>query len=199
MPGIRLLTGLIIGTGCLAVSVPAAAQSQSVPPAGGQELPLCRDAEPGDQCRTRNGSIRVRRAAADTHRENAARPDSFGGDEPTWVREPRPDGFGGDEPTWVEEPRADAFGGDEPTWVRQPRPDGFGGADVGFVTGNPSGNARPEAMECENCDDDEDVPQGPVDNTPRPQSPRDPVPGDDEDDCEWNNPAGGPDQEECDE
>lgn len=167
MPDIRLLTGLIIGTGCLAVSVPAAAQSQSVPPAGGQELPLCRDAEPGDQCRTRNGSIRVRRAASDTHRENAARPDSFGGDEPTWVREPRPDGFGG--------------------------------ADVGFVTGEPSGNARPEAMECENCDDDEDVPQGPLDNTPRPQSPRDPVPGDDEDDCEWNNPAGGPDQEDCDE
>ena len=54
-------------------------------------------------------------------------------------------------------------------------------------------------MECEFCDDDEDIPQGPIDNTPRPAEPAPQDPGDADDDCEWRNPAGGPDQEFCDE
>lgn len=205
MTGIRNLTLLFVSASCLAISAPAHAQRQAVEPSPDRTLPLCRVAEPGAQCRTRNGEVRVRRGRAAPTATDAPQPDNFGGGDVGFATEPA-DGtppttnnLGGGDPGWAIRERPETeFTGDEPTWVRAPRPDGFGGDDVGFATA-PGGSApAPEAMECENCDDDEDEPQGPIDNTPRPQEPTSEEP-DDEEDCEWRNPAGGPDQEFCDE
>jgi len=187
MPGIRNLTLLFVSTSCLAISAPASAQRQAVQPAPDRSLPLCRVAEPGEQCRTRNGDIRVRRGRPAPN--DAPETENFGGDDVGFATAPA------DGP----QPTTNNLGGGDPGWeVRERRDTQFGGGDVGFVTGGGANAPAPEAMECEHCDDDEDEPQGPIDNTPRPQEPTSEEP-EDEEDCEWRNPAGGPDQEFCDE
>ncbi|QNL19943.1 hypothetical protein HXX25_11765 [Hyphobacterium sp. CCMP332] len=161
------------------------AQRQDARSVQNEMLPLCRDAEAGERCRTRNGTVRVRRGQRAGSGNEPGLTNNLGGGDPGWeVR-----GEGDTEPR-----------GEAPGQVRQPDVQNFGGADVGFITGRGGNAPEPEAMDCELCDDDEDTPQGPIDNTPRPdtRAPQGPDGGED-DDCEWHNPAGGPDQEFCDE
>ncbi|GJL96218.1 MAG: hypothetical protein DHS20C06_00350 [Hyphobacterium sp.] len=205
MSNIRILSMLLVGASSLAMSAPANAQRQSAQQsAPDRNLPLCRVADPGETCRTRSGEIRVRRGRpAPTERE-APTTNNLGGGDPGWeVREQHGTQFGGDDvgfataPADGVDPTTHNLGGGDPGWEVRERPGTqFGGGDVGFATGGTA--SAPEAMECENCDDDEDEPQGPIDNTPRPQEPTSEAPDDDED-CEWRNPSSGPDQEFCDE
>lgn len=201
------ITAAALAFACLAAPGPADAQRRTAQPAPDSALPLCREAAAGERCRTRNGTVRIRRGARPgTGATDAPGTSNLGGGDPGWgvrgervtAEEPvsdaasRRNNFGGEDPGWVRQPDGgNEFGGDDPGWVQAPdgrlaRP--VGGGDV----------PAPEAMECEFCDDDEDEPQGPIDNTPRPQSPA-PSEPEEEEDCEWRNPAGGPDQEFCDE
>jgi hypothetical protein len=184
---VTLITSASLG---FAASGTAEAQRQAIQPTPDGSLPLCRVAEPGEQCRTRNGEIRVRRGRVSPADADTPETDNFGGGDVGFVTAPA----NGPQPT------TNNLGGGDPGWQVRERPiSEFGGDDVGFVVGGNSATApAPEAMECESCDDDEDEPQGPIDNTPRPQEPTSEEP-DDEEDCEWHNPAGGPDQEFCDE
>lgn len=144
----------------LTSSLAAPATAQTVRREDREELPLCRLAEPGERCRTRNGEIRIRTAAAP--------------------------GTGGQ------------FQGDEVDFERQAASRSERVSRSENLQPHRLDAPEPEAMDCENCDDDEDLPQGPIDNTPRPQEPAPQEPEDDED-CTWRNPSEGPDQEFCDE
>lgn len=71
--------------------------------------------------------------------DSAARPDSFGGDEPTRVETPDPTNrLGGGDPGWevqnaTDTPDAGGFMGDEPTWVRpSDQTNQLGGGDPGW-------------------------------------------------------------------
>jgi len=177
------LTILLMGATSLSVAAPATAQRQTTAPASEVALPLCRLADPGEQCRTRNGDIRTRRGNRRGNAPDAPTTNNLGTNDPGWEIRERPD---------TEE------GGNGQALLREPRPDGFGGEDIGFAIGGAGDTPEPEAMECDFCDDDEDVPQGPIVNTPLPDEPTTSEP-EEEEDCEWRNPAGGPDQEFCDE
>lgn len=173
-----------------------------------QALPLCRNAEAGQRCRTRNGEIRIRRG----NRQN------FGGDEPTWVRPEVDDEVlvqfeEGDPDRPVVSGRrmngrdapAEAASGNEGrndlAITRREMTTQFGGDDVGFLTG--AETPEPENMESDYSDDDDEGPQLP--QTPvNPRRPTDtgtrtPPADEDPEDCVWNNPEEGPDQEFCDE
>lgn len=178
------MTGPILAVfmtaGLLAFPGVADAQRQGVQAGSERSLPLCRNADPGERCRTRNGTIRVRPARRPRNGEGTGQAQPLGGGDPGWQ---------------VRRERREEFGGDEPSWVAQPN-----SAAPGPAAGGQTNGPEPTAMECEFCDDDEDVPQGPIDNTPRPDTPAPQEPeGGEDDDCEWRNPAGGPDQEFCDE
>ena len=211
------LRALLLGASLAMLATPALAQTRQIErPQPSAELPLCRDAEPGERCRTRSGEVRVRRGPAERPAPNA-----LGGGDPGWEvrqentrdiprgpasgRTVRPDAgdgdsFTGEETVFPAAPRGDSFGGEDAGWVRDPDGGRFGGEDPGWVRPPGAGDPQtPQAMECELCDDDEDVPQGPIDNTPRPQSPAPQEPAGEEEDCEWRNPSQGPDQEFCDE
>lgn len=173
-----------------------------------QALPLCRSAEAGQRCRTRTGEIRIRRG----NRQN------FGGDEPTWVRPEVDDEVlvqfeEGDPDRPVLSGRRmngrdaapETASGEEdragPAMIRREMTTQFSGGDVGFASGN--GGQEPQNMESEFSDEEGDGPQLP--NTPQnPDQPTDtgartePAEKDPED-CVWNNPEEGPDQEFCDE
>jgi len=183
MTYIHKLTILLIGATSLAVAAPAAAQRQTTAPASEAALPLCRLAEPGEQCRTRNGDIRTRRGHRGGNAPDAPATNNLGTNDPGWEFRERP----------VSQESSDGS-----RTLREVAPAQFGGEDIGFATGGNGTAPEPEAMECEFCDDDEDEPQGPIDNTPRPNEPTTSEP-EEEDDCDWHNPAGGPDQEFCDE
>lgn len=158
------LGAAVLITSVVAISTGAEGQRAQVNPTSETRLPLCRQAEPGERCRTRSGEVRTR-PGTPAAQPPAGSPNNLGGGDPGW----------------------------------EVRPDEFGGGDVGFATA-PGEAGGPQAMECENCDDDEDLPQEPVDRTPRTDSGRtssdEPA---EEEDCTWTNPSQGPDQEFCDE
>ncbi len=181
---------LALASGLLAAPSAADAQRQTTqgqtmqrpaPEAEEQsERAPCRDGERGRHCRVRAADVGVRQ-------ETGA--NELGGADPGWgVRQEAADA-----------PDAENFGGEDPGWVRdrlQARPRD-GAAMARPVSG---GQAPAEHMECEFCDDDEDLPQGPIDNEPGPAEPESPdEPSEEEDDCVWRNPPEGPDQEFCDE
>jgi len=169
------MTGAVLASA--AFSNTAEAQRQSTEPTPDRTVPFCRQAEPGETCRTRSGDIRIRRGQAD----------NFGGDDVGFATTP--------------ERAIEAGRPETPLTDRAVRPNEdtrFGGEDIGFAIGGAGDTPEPEAMECDFCDDDEDVPQGPIVNTPLPDEPTTSEP-EEEEDCEWRNPAGGPDQEFCDE
>lgn len=173
-----------------------------------QALPLCRNAEAGQECRTRNGEIRIRRGG----RQN------FGGEDPGWVRPEVDDEVlvqfeegDPDRPVMTgrrmngRDAAPEAATGHDgqagPAVTRRDMTTQFGGGDVGFVTG--TGGHEPQNMDSEFSDDEDEGPQ-------LPQTPTDPgQPTDtgtrtepaekDPEDCVWNNPEEGPDQEFCDE
>lgn len=216
----------LIAAALLATSLPALSSAQQRPmtrPDSAETLPLCRNAEPGQRCRTRNGEIRTRPGNAEPDNLGGADPgwgvrqeprtNNLGGGDPGWdvqPAEPRAEGFTGEETVFPAAPEGDQFGGEDPGWAGrvQPGRNQFGGEDAGWVRSPDNrlvrpvgGGTAPEstAMECELCDDDEDIPQGPIDNTPRPDDPAPQEPEGEEEDCEWRNPSQGPDQEFCDE
>ncbi|MEE2526512.1 hypothetical protein V0U79_09050 [Hyphobacterium sp. HN65] len=199
----------LIAAALAASGLPALSEAQQrtmTRPGSTQTLPLCRDAGPGEQCRTRNGEIRTR---------PGAQTNNLGGGNPGWEvrRENDTNNIGSTDPGWEvrrADPQAEGFTGEETVFPAAPGNDRFGGEDAGWVRAPDGGRVRPsagggssprpEAMECDLCDDDEDLPQGPIDNTPRPQPPAPEEPKDDEEeDCIWRNPPEGPDQEFCDE
>ena len=182
MSNFRYLKILFIGMSCLTISAPTFAQRQSTISASDNALPLCRQAEAGERCRTRNGTVRIRRGSR-SGAPDAPTTNNLGTTDPGWEIRERPD---------TEE------GGNGRALLREPRPDGFGGEDIGFAIGGAGDRPEPEAMECDFCDDDEDVPQGPIVKTPLPDEPTTSEP-EEEEDCTWRNPAGWPDQEFCDE
>lgn len=173
-----------------------------------QALPLCRNAETGQRCRTRNGQVRIRRG----NRQN------FGGEDPGWVRPEVDDEVlvqfeEGDPDRPIVSGRRmngrdaapEAASGEDsrvgPAITGREMTTQFGGADVGFVTGGDG--QEPQNMESEFSDEEGDGPQLP--NTPQnPDQPTDtgtrtePAEKDPED-CVWSNPPEGPDQEFCDE
>lgn len=188
MPRSVSMSALVIAVGG-ALGMAAISEAQTRNPAlqrPQRQLPACSEVEAGALCRDREGNT-------------IRRPEEFNGGDVGFARG-----------------RAQVRGEAEE----------FGGADVGFaqpevgdevltgfVEGDPdrpvvngrvmNGEApRPMAMDCEDCDDDEDLPQdtspprGGTGTTTR-RVPSDPDP--DPEDCEWNNPPEGPDQEECDE
>lgn len=180
MTAALLLTTLPATTG-------EAQQRTMTRPDSARELPLCRTAERGERCRTRNGEVRIR---------GGARTNNLGGGDPGWeVRETeaQAEEFTGEETVFPATPQGERFGGEDPGWVRAP--------DGRLVRPVAPGGSPPEAeaMECEFCDDDEDIPQGPIDNTPGPEAPAPQEPEGEEEDCEWRNPSQGPDQDFCDE
>ncbi len=169
-----------------------------------QALPLCRNAEAGQRCRTRNGEIRVRRG----NRQG------FSGDDPGWVRPEVDDEVlvqfeegDPDRPVMSgsrmngRDTAPEAAGGDgaDNTRVVSGQTQ-FGGGDVGFARGVEAPGAS--YMDSEFSDDEDEDP--PLPPTTNPRQPTDTggrtQPADeDPEDCVWNNPEEGPDQEFCDE
>jgi hypothetical protein len=206
---IQVITGaMLIAIGALG-SAHAQAQTQRSPR---PPLPACSDVEPGQPCQT-NAGQRVRRP--ETSEFNGgdvgfARPEigdevvvqHSAGDPDRPVINGRV--MNGTDEAPDNADRLTRFGGADVGFaVREGNPDTdparFGGADVGFATDQQSPKA--EQMECELCDDDEDEPQDTGGNTPGTgrRTSDDAPDEEDPEDCEWNNPAGGPDQENCDE
>ena len=156
------LAAAMLVAGCLTLSSAAQAQRQDAQPALNQALPLCREAQAGERCRTRNGEVRIRGGQRTDAGDQAGQVNNLGGGDPGWeVRDPRPDAgaqtgqtnnLGGGDPGWeVRDPRPDAgaqtgqtnnLGGGDPGWeVRGPRPDAgtrtgqtnnLGGGDPGW-------------------------------------------------------------------
>ncbi|MEE2567727.1 hypothetical protein [Hyphobacterium marinum] len=58
----RIFATILAVAALFAVTISPSLQAQDTGRAGDQTLPMCRDAEAGEQCRTRDGDIRVRPA-----------------------------------------------------------------------------------------------------------------------------------------
>jgi len=176
------------------------------------QIQSCREAEAGERCQRRNGDIVTK---PDHPRSNTMRPEVD--DEVVVDFEPgdprRPvvnDQLYNGQDAPPERGETQNFGGQNVGDLRisghdvdgmEQRPANFGGEDIGFVRGHLEDAPEPLAMDCEDCDSDEDLPQEPVPPTNGGGSTTAPPADDDEpeEDCFWNNPAGGPDQDNCDE
>ena len=128
------------------IASPAAAGAQR---AGAQAdpdraLPLCRVAEAGERCRTRNGTIRVRRDARPAGGHTAGQTNNLGGGDPGWeLRDPR-------STTDAEAGQTNNLGGGDPGWeLRDPRSttdaeagqtNNLGGGDPGWELRGEAGN-----------------------------------------------------------
>ena len=130
------LAAAMLAAGCLTLSGAAQAQRQGAQPALNQALPLCREAQAGERCRTRNGEVRIRGGQRTDAGDQAGQVNNLGGGDPGWeLRAPRTDAgeqtgqtnnLGGGDPGWeVRDPRPDAgeqtgqtnnLGGGDPGW-----------------------------------------------------------------------------------
>jgi hypothetical protein len=154
-------------------------------------LPACETVEVGAICRGENGR-RMRRQAGE----------AFGGGDvgfaiPEVDDEVLVQQIDGDPDRPIVNGRV--MNGRDGAPVSNGQDGSFSGDDVGF--GIRSNAPTVQHMECESCDSDEDEPQEPSNPRPAPgrRSGETPPTEPDPEDCEWNNPAGGPDQENCDE
>ncbi|WP_417483785.1 hypothetical protein [Maricaulis salignorans] len=100
----------LLAGGCLAVASPAVAQRQDARPDTNPALPLCRLAEAGERCRTRDGTITTRRAPRPAAGPAVGQTNNLGGGDPGWeLRDPRTgterdpgqtNNLGGGDPGW---------------------------------------------------------------------------------------------------
>ncbi|WP_417489279.1 hypothetical protein [Maricaulis sp.] len=142
-----IVTAAMLTGGLLTLSEPAAAQRQQAQPAPEQTLPLCRQAEPGERCRTRNGTVLIRRDPRPGTGRDTGQTQNLGGGDPGWeVGDPRP-GAG------REDGQTQNLGGGDPGWeIDNPRPgagrdDGqtnnLGGGDPGWEVRDETGIKSP--------------------------------------------------------
>ncbi len=98
-----------LAAGMFAVSSAAEAQRQTVQPVQNRALPLCREAEAGERCRTRSGEVRVRHDER-RHGLEDGPANNLGGGDPGWeVRDQRSGAGREDGPT-------NNLGGGDPGW-----------------------------------------------------------------------------------
>ncbi|SDL92465.1 hypothetical protein [Maricaulis salignorans] len=106
----HLVIATMLTGGLLALSGAAGAQRQQAQSAPDQTLPLCREAEAGERCRTRNGTILIQREARPAAGRDTGQTQNLGGGDPGWeIGDPRP-GAGRDEG------QNNNLGGGDPGW-----------------------------------------------------------------------------------
>lgn len=140
----RIVSVSVLAAVCTATAVSAQSTNRPPPQVRQQaELPLCRNAERGERCVTRQGEERIRGQRGDRNQLGGAdpgwgaqetEPNALGGADPGWgIERADRNELGGADPGWgVDEAEPNELGGGDPGWG-QPAPDEFGGEDPGWA------------------------------------------------------------------